>query len=234
MSDVASLRPIQQANFSSSGLQKRGIFQGMTVEMGTVQDITEDISFSLQDTPLGLEVLGLKVERHHQEGRRAIFQDQASQLFESAKEAIAQMLGDFSGVYSAAFRNFFLELKSLQKKRGYSPSDIRELSEQIFDDPSVEHAAVLAAAQMENGMAEGNDMEQMLRQFAQVLVEENGTSIRAGYNVNSTITLFAGEQVERFRTLREIYRSVLLSDMSEEEIYNFVVHTLPTRFHFST
>jgi hypothetical protein len=228
MSDIASLQPVQQASPSSLSHQKRGVFQGMTVEMGTIQDVTGDISFNLQEIPSGVEIA-----QHYQEGRRAIFLDQVNQLFESAKELIAsQMLGDFSGVYGALFHDFLTELKSVQKKRSYNLSNIRELSERIFDDPSVQHAAVLAAAQIENGMAEGNNMEQMLRQFAQILGEENGPAVRAGYNINSTVTLFAGERVEHFRTLREVYRSVLLSDMSEEEIYDFVVHTLPTRFRF--
>ncbi|ALJ56476.1 HrpJ-like domain protein [Candidatus Xiphinematobacter sp. Idaho Grape] len=228
MSDIASLQPIQQASPSSPGPQERGVFQGMTVEMGATQDAMGDVSFDLQGILSELEIA-----QQYQEGRRAIFLGQVNQLFESAKESIAsQTLGDFSGVYGALFHDFLAELKSIQKKRDYDLSNIRELSKRIFDDPSVQHAAVLAAAQMENGMAEGNNMEQMLRQFAQILVEENGPAIRAGYNINSTITLFAGERVEHFRTLREVYRSVLLSDMSEEEIYDFVVHTLPTRFRF--
>jgi len=226
MSDVAPLHPVQQAGLSSLIHQKGGAFQGMTVEMGTIQDVTEDISFSLQDILLELEAT-----RPRQEGQKAILRDQINQLIESAKESIAsQMLGDFSGVYSASFRNFLIGLKSLQKKGDYDFSNIRELSERMFDDPSVQHAAVLTAAQMENGMAEGNNMEQMLRRFAQILVEENGRAVRAGYNINPTVGLLAGEQVQHFRTLREMYRSVLLANMSDEELYNFVVHTLPKRF----
>lgn len=226
MSEVTPLHPIQQANLTSLNYRNRGSFQGMAIEIVNTQDMTSDISFDLRNNLL----IQSSMAQCYQEGRKAMLRDHANQLFESAKKLITlQMLGDFSDIYGVLFHNFLTELKFIQKKKHYSLSKIRELAEQIFDDPSIRHAAVLAAAQIENSMTEGNSMEQMLRKLAKMFVEENGPAIRAGYNINSVVTRFAGEQVENFRTLRDAYRTVLLSDMSEEEIYNFVVHTFPLR-----
>ena len=116
----------------------------------------------------------------------------------------------------------------LKKKKSLNLSTARELAEQLFDDPSAQHAAVLAAAQLAGEMGDSG-MEQMLRNLAHLLMEEEGPAIRAGYNIDSVVALVAGERWDTFRTLREAYRSVLFSDMSEEEIYDFVVHLLPAR-----
>lgn len=225
MSEITPLHPIQHANPTSLHYRHSGSFQGMVIEIGNMQDITNDIGFSVR-SHLHTQIIAQSCQK----GRKAIFQDQANQLFESARKLVtSQMLGDFSNMYGVLFRNFLTELKFFQKKRSYTLSNVRELTEQTFDDPSIQHAAVLAAAEMENSMTGGNSMEQMLRKLAQILVEDNGSAIRAGYNINSTVALFARKNFEDFRTLREAYRTVLLSDMNEEEIYNFVVHVLPIR-----
>lgn len=225
----ASIHPVTRTPQTTD--QQRGSFKGISVHGGIVQDATADINFDLRSGTANL----LIAQRAGEKKRKAVLSDRASLIRRGAEKRASQLLGDFSEVYGALFRNFLTELKATQKKKRQSLSDLRDLAEQFFDDPSIRHAAVEAAAQMENQMGDSDGLEDMLRHLAQTLMEEEGPEIRAGYNINPAIGIFLGEgeYAATFRALRDAYRETLLSDAPEEQIYNFLVHILPSRLPHS-
>ncbi|PWU11808.1 MAG: hypothetical protein C5B47_00335 [Verrucomicrobia bacterium] len=225
MAEIVSPTPIHSiARVSHATDQQRGSFKGSQIRGGIVQDATIDLNFDMgQSNVLISQKAGEKM-------RKAVLLDKATQMRQAIGKSVAQRLSDFEEEYGAAFRSFMSELKTLQK-RGRKPtfSDLRDLADEYFDDPSIRHAAITAAAQMEEQMGDQDGLADLLHQFAQTLMEEEGPSIRAGYNINPIIELFAGGTSDTFRALRDAYRETLLSDASEEQIYEFLVHVLPLR-----
>ncbi len=219
-----SIHPINRLPNNTTN-QQRGSFKGVQVQGGIVQDTAADLNFDLKN---GTNVL--VAQRAGEKQRKGVPLDKASQFRKGAEKRASQTLGDFSEVYGGMFRSFLTELKNTQKKKRPNLSDLRDLAEQFFgEDESVCHAAILAAANIESEMGNNDGLEDMLRQLAQNLMEEKGSFIQAGYNVNPIIKLFAGEHFDTFRALRDAYRETLLSDANEEQIYEFLIHVLPLR-----
>ncbi len=227
MAEIVSPASIHSiTRISQATDQQRGSFKGVQVRGGIVQDATSDINFDLRSGIANV----LVTQRIGEKTRKGVLLDKATLMRQKAEKSASQRLSDFEEEYGAAFRSFIGELKTLQK-RGRKPtlSDLRDLSEEYFDDPSIRHAAVTAAAQMEEQMGDQDGLAEMLHHLGQTLMEEDGPAIRAGYNINPIIELFAGGTSDTFHALRDAYRETLLSDANEEQIYEFLVHVLPLR-----
>lgn len=212
----------------SADNQQRGSFQGVQIRGGIVQDATTDISFDLRSGTANIGIAQRAGERKLRE-RKGILFKRATDIRRATEKAASRVLGDLTGI---VIRDFHAAIKDYQKRKRLSLSDARDLVEQYFDDPSLQHAAVLAVSHMESQMGDNDGLADMLKELAQTLMEEQGPAIRAGYNINPAIALFAGEELETYSTLREAYREILLSDASEEQIYNFLVHILPLRLRY--
>lgn len=227
MAEIVSPASIHSiTRISQATDQQRGSFRGVQVRGGIVQDAASDINFDLRSGTANV----LIAQKSGEKTRKGVLLDKATLIRQRAEKTASQRLSDFEEEYGAVFRSFMRELKTLQK-RGRKPtlSDLQDLAEEYFDDPSIRHAAITAAAEMEKQMGDQDDLAETLYHLAQNLMEEDGPAIRAGYNINPIIELFAGGTSETFRALRDAYRETLLSDANEEQIYQFLVHVLPVR-----
>lgn len=197
----------------------QGIYRGKTIKELRVNN---DIDFGYQeesDSKEGKSTQSKKAEL------KSDFQKKEQDAFFLEKTNLPDF-DQFSN--SPSFQRFMAQLRRSQ--RGETYEEIQDALNQLFQDPTLKNAALTGAIKLLKAQEAPPELIELLEQLLRELAENQGSEIRAGYNISQVAASVAGENVDLLSELRDFYCQVVFGGQNLIATYRYIMSSFPDEF----
>lgn len=214
LNQFSVLQQDAQARTPDTAVSEHGVYRGQ--EAASAPDMQSMIQDSAEEMTFGMAEKVEKKLSARKMGREGIRESRLIALINKLQQA----LPDFNRDGQAA--KFMQQLLQMLKQGGGAAGAL-QLARQFYQDPSHQFAALQTARELFGESPETEALTAVLDQALAELEQEQGPSIRAGFNISQAAAEMEREGLSDIQQLRDLYRAGVLGFEDVIQAYETVI-----------
>lgn len=194
----------------------QGIYRGKTIKELRA---SPDVDFGFQEESDDQEGKSAKSKKAE---LRVDFKKREEDSFSDQKSSLPDF-DQFSN--SPSFQRFMAQLRRSQ--RGETYEELEDSLTQLFQDPTLKSAALTGALKLLKDQGAAQELIELLEQLLRELTEDQGSAIRAGYNISQVAASVTGATTDTLSALRDFYCQVVFGGQNLIATYRYIMSSFP-------